>query len=269
MHALPGAATLCRVLVGLDRAGASGALHLRASGRGAIITLHEGHMVGASIDRLVVGSTQQLIACMWKACHWDDVAFRFDREAGLAEHWMLDEHVRACAPALSIMRAAAARVNPERIRVELGDALFRLTEAGEALVDRADLGPAEQTAVLWLRRGVLPEDIAGLPGCGLRGYRFVWVLKMLGAAAPKRGGSCPLLLRKRMELRRRSTDYALLDLPEDADSREARAALRRLVRHLHPDRFGEGVTPALRRASGEIVTALVDAEARIASRVSD
>ena len=167
------------------------------------------------------------------------------------------------------MRTTAMTVRPERLRADLGDALFRLTESGEAVVDGADLGPAEQTALLWLRRGVLPDDIAGLPGCGLRGYRFVWVLKMLGAAAPKKGGSYPLLLRKRRELRRQSPARTLLDLPEGAGGREARVALRKLVRHLHPDRFGEGVAPALRRASGEIVTALVDAEARIASGVAD
>jgi hypothetical protein len=41
------------------------------------------------------------------------------------------------------------------------------------------------------------------------------------------------------------------------------------VRDIHPDRFGDGAPLALRRASGEIVSALVDAEARIASRDRD
>jgi hypothetical protein len=45
--------------------------------------------------------------------------------------------------------------------------------------------------------------------------------------------------------------------------------LRKLVRDLHPDRFGDSVPPALKRASGEIVTALVDAEARIAAGAAE
>lgn len=269
MHALPGATTLCRVLVGLDRACASGALHVCTDGRRAIIVLYEGRVVGADVDCCAASSRQQLLAGIRKASAWDDSTFRFDHDVGSSECWMLDAPVRARTLALTTMRATAVGVRPERLRAELGDSLFRLTESGEALVDGADLGQAEQTALRWLRRGVLPEDIAGLPGCGLRGSRFVWVLKMLGAAAPKKGGSYPLLLRKRREVRRRSSARTLLDLPEGAGGRDARVALRKLVRHLHPDRFGEGVAPALRRASGEIVTALVDAEARIASGVAD
>ena len=269
MHALRGAATLCRMLVGLDRAGASGALHVHAAGRAAIIALRDGHVVGASVDRQVASSPQQLIGCVWKACLWDGRAFRFDHGEGFAESWMLPEPVRARTLALTIMRAVAMGMRVEGIRIELGNAQLRLTEAGEAFVGGADLGPAEQAAVLWLRGGMLPQEIAGLPGCGLRPYRFVWVLKMLGAAAPKRRGSYPLLLRKRREVRRQSTAHRLLDLPEGAGGREARLALRKLIRHLHPDRFGEGVAPALQRVSGEIVTALVDAEARIASGRAD
>ena len=108
-----------------------------------------------------------------------------------------------------------------------------------------------------------------LPGCGLRGYRFVWMLKLLRGAAPKAGGSYPLLLRKRREMRKQASARTLLDLPEGAGGQDARRALRRLVRDLHPDRFGESVPPALRRASGEIVTALVNAEASIASDVAE
>jgi len=74
-----------------------------------------------------------------------------------------------------------------------------------------------------------------------------------------------LLLRKRRELRSRASAHALLDLPEGAGGRDARVALRKLVCDLHPDRFGDGTPPALRRASGEITTALVNAEAQIAT----
>jgi hypothetical protein len=95
------------------------------------------------------------------------------------------------------------------------------------------------------------------------------MLKLLGAASPRTTGSYPLLLRKRRELRNDVSAHALLDLPEGAGGRDARLALRKLVRDIHPDRFGDGAPLALRRASGEIVSALVDAEARIASRDRD
>jgi hypothetical protein len=150
-------------------------------------------------------------------------------------------------------------------RAELGDSIYHLTTAGEALLQGADLRPEETAVLFWLRRGVPAEEVSTLPGCGLRGYRFLWMLKLLRAAAPRAGGSYPLLLRKRREMRRHASAHALLDLPEGAGGRDARLALRKLVRDLHPDRFGDGTPPALRRASGEIVTALVGAEARIAS----
>jgi hypothetical protein len=155
------------------------------------------------------------------------------------------------------------------MRADLGRGFYHLTEAGEALVHGAKLR-SEETAVLgWLRRGVCADDVPLLPECGLRGYRFVWVLKLLRAAAPKGGGSYPLLLRKRREVRRHVSARALLDLPEGAGGSDARKALRRLVREIHPDRFGGSVPAALRRASGEIVAELVNAEAAIAAGRSE
>jgi hypothetical protein len=163
------------------------------------------------------------------------------------------------------MRAAVRDVDSAAIRAGLGDGMIHLTDAGEAMVVAIELRPEETATVFWLRRGVRAESIPSLPGCGLRGYRFAWLLKLLGGAAARAGGSYPLLLRKRRELRSRASARVLIDLPEGAGGRDARRALRKLVRDLHPDRFGEGVPQALRRASGEIVSALVDAEARIAS----
>jgi hypothetical protein len=163
------------------------------------------------------------------------------------------------------MRAAVRGANTASVRSELGDAVYHLTEAGAAFCGGAELRPEETTVLFWLRRGVPAEELATLPGCGLAGYRFLWMLKLLGAASPKGGGSYPLLLRKRRELRKQASAHVLLDLPEGAGGRDARVALRKLVCDLHPDRFGAHAPPALRRASGEIVTALINAEARIAS----
>jgi hypothetical protein len=166
------------------------------------------------------------------------------------------------------MRRAVQNVDTASVRAELGQAAYHLSEAGEALIHGAELRSEETFVLFWLRRGVLAEELSALPGCGLAGYRFLWMLKLLGAASPKPGGSYPLLLRKRRELRKQATAHALLDLPEGADGRDARVALRKLVRDVHPDRFGDGTPPALRRASGEVTSALVNAEALIASRQS-
>jgi hypothetical protein len=177
----------------------------------------------------------------------------------------LPEPLQARLLALQTMRGALKSVDTASVRAQLGNAAYHLTEAGEALVAGAELRSQETSVLFGLRRGVPADELATLPGCGLSGYRFLWMLKLLGCASPKAGGSYPLLLRKRRELRKQASAYALLDLPEGAGGRDARVALRKLVRDLHPDRFGDGTPPALRRASGEITAALVNAEAQIAS----
>ncbi|UCH29591.1 MAG: J domain-containing protein [Myxococcales bacterium] len=264
MRALPSATVLCRVLLGLDRARATGTLHLRGEGGTAMLSLEESQVVGGNIDRRVASSHRQLLQSLMQVLQWEGLVLRLGEAHG-AEWWRLRDPLAARTLALQVMRAAVADVDVGAVRSDLGGGTYHLTEAGEALVLGAELRPEETAAVFWLRRGVLAEDIPTLPGCGLRGYRFAWMLKLLRGAAPKTGGSYPLLLRKRREVRRQASARVLLDLPEGAGGRDARQALRKLVRDLHPDRFGDSVPPALRRASGEIVTALVNAEATIAS----
>lgn len=268
MRALPSATMLCRVLLGLDRAGASGTLHLRGEGRTATLSLEDSQVVGGNVDRRVASSHRQLLQSVVQVCEWDALVLRLVDEPG-APWWRLREPLSARALALQVMRTAVRGVDAATVRSDLGGGTYHLTEAGEALVLGAELRPEETASVFWLRRGVRAEDVPTLPGCGLRGYRFVWMLKLLRGAAPKGGGSYPLLLRKRREVRRQASARALLDLPEGAGGHDARRALRKLVRDLHPDRFGDSVPPALRRASGEIVTALVNAEATIASDASE
>jgi hypothetical protein len=265
MQALSSATVLCRVLLGLDRSEASGSLHLRAEGRRATLSLEDGVLVGAKLDGRVPSSSRQLITGVSQLCEWEELVLQFSRQASSPTGWPLRDPVRANRLALQVMRSIVRQVEPAAIRAELGAGVYHLNEVGEALAGGTELQSEEVAAVFWLRRGVRAEDIQGLPGAGLRACRFVWILKLLRGAAPKSGGSYPLLLRKRRELRGQVSARALLDLPEGADGRDARLALRKLVRNLHPDRFGESVPPALRRASGEIVTALVNAEAAVAA----
>jgi hypothetical protein len=265
MRGLPGATMVCRVLIGLDRAGASGTLHVYGEGRRATISLDSSHVVGANVDRRVATSHRQLAESLLWMCEWEGLVLRLVQTPVTATWWELSDPIPARTLALQTMRVAVNGVDVASVRAELGDAIYHLTTTGEALFQGAELGPEETAVLFWLRRGAPAEELSALPGCGLRGYRFLWMLKLLRAASPRAGGSYPLLLRKRREVRRQASAHALLDLPEGAGGRDARIALRKLVRDLHPDRFGDGTPPALRRASGEIMTALVGAEARIAS----
>ena len=269
MRALPSATTVCRVLIGLDRASASGTLHVDGEGRRATILLESSRIVGANVDRRVATSHRHVFENVLQMCAWEGLVLRLVQAPAAPTWWKLAEPVPARAVALQTMRAAVKGVDTASVRAELGNTVYHLTEAGESLAHGAELRPEETAVLFWLRRGVPAEELSTLPGCGLAGYRFLWMLKLLGAASPKAGGSCPLLLRKRRQMRREVSAHALLDLPEGAGGRDARIALRKLVRDIHPDRFGDRAPPALRRASGEIVTALVDAEARIASGRAD
>ena len=152
------------------------------------------------------------------------------------------------------------------VRAELKDGHYRLTPVGEHLLQATVLPLEEQALVPWLARGVRGDDVTALPDCGPAAYRFLCTLKLLRAVAPQASEAYPLLLRKRQQVRHQASPHALLDLADGSHEGDARRALRKLVRDLHPDRFSGSVPPALQRASGEIVTALVDAEATLASR---
>lgn len=265
MRALPSARTVCRVLVGLDRRGASGTLRLRGVEREGSLSLSAGRVVGANIDWRVATAPVQLLEGLYRMCGWEQVVLELVQDGEWPASWRLEDRIRARELALQTMQRAVNAMHASSVRAELREGMYRLTSAGEALLDGLALRPEEQAVSFWLRRGVRAEDVVALPGCGLGGYRFLCSLKLLGAAAPRNGASYPLLLRKRQQVRRQASAHVLLDLPEGAGGRDARRALRKLVKDLHPDRFGEETPPALRRASGEIVIALVDAEARIAS----
>lgn len=236
MPALRSATTVCRVLIGLDRARASGTLYVDAEGRRATVSLEAGEVVGANVDRRVATSQRQVFENVLQMCGWEGLVLRLVQAPVAATWWKLRDPIPARALALQTMRLAVKGADTANARSELGDAVYHLTEAGEAFSRGAELRPEETAVFFWLRRGVPAEELSMLPGCGLAGYRFLWMLKLLGAASPKGGGSYPLLLRKRRELRRQASAHTLLDLPEGAGGRDARLALRKLVRDLHPDR---------------------------------
>ena len=266
MLALPSATTLCRVLLGLDRAGASGTLHVHGEGRSATLSLESGLVVGANVDRRVATSQRQVFENVLQVCGWEGLVLRFAQSASAPDWWRLHEPIPARTVALRTMRAAVRSVDTAKVRSDLGDAVYHLTDAGEALCAGAELRPEETAVLFWLRRGV-PGRGASRPcraavwpaiafsGCsscsGGAAARRVARIRCSFASAARCAGMPPPT---------RSSTF-----PKAPAARDARVALRKLVRDLHPDRFGEAAPPALRRASGEIVTALVNAEASIAS----
>jgi hypothetical protein len=116
-----------------------------------------------------------------------------------------------------------------------------------------------------LQVGAAVDVILSRGGHGTRAIRALLALELLGAVAPPRPGQgYSVLLRKQRQLRRNADARALLELGPRATPAEAKRALRRLAHVLHPDRFGDAEAPAIRKASTEIMTALVDAERSLA-----
>lgn len=142
------------------------------------------------------------------------------------------------------------------------DERLTLSPLGRDLLGASALRPEEQALSALLQRprtfDEIREAVSGHP----RALRFLTAMRRLRAVVPvSASGSYSLLLRKRQELRRTRDPRALLGLAPDATADDARRALRKLARDLHPDRFAQA-GDASRALSGEILQALVGAQAR-------
>jgi hypothetical protein len=98
-----------------------------------------------------------------------------------------------------------------------------------------------------------------------RAHGLLELLESLGGfegprPSKRERNSYGLLARKRNQIRQGDSPYRLLDLPPGATSTEARKALRQFALQLHPDALGPDVPDAVRKASTEIMGALIDAE---------
>lgn len=190
-----------------------------------------------------------------------DLSFERGRPVTAAEP--VPEPVPAAELVLSAMRHEVARHGVARIRRALGEGPLELSPLGSALVREAPLWPDELAMLPMLRTGAHVGDLLAVAGGSSRATRALFTLRLLGAVTPPSPGrhTFRLLLRKQRQVSRNAAWNELLDLPPDARPTQARRALRRLARELHPDRFG-ATPPALRRASGDVLSALVRAEAR-------
>lgn len=169
---------------------------------------------------------------------------------------------------LEAMRTALAPLPLVLVRRRLGDGLLVLTPLGKQLLGPAELLPEERAFAPLLERGAPVDELLGAAGGRSKALRGLLALRLLGAAAPPSPGgkAYRLLLRKQRQIRMAADPRSLLELPVDSGPAQARRALRRFAKDVHPDRFGGVAHPALREASAEVLVALVAAEARLSGR---
>ena len=147
---------------------------------------------------------------------------------------------------------------------------LRVSAVGRALLAQAALWPDEDAVAALLERGAARSSIDALCRNHPRAYALLGLLDSLGgfAGSPPKAdrNSYGLLMRKRKQIRQGDSPYRLLDLAPGATPTEARKALRQFALQLHPDALGPDVPEPLRKASGEIMGALIDAERSLRPR---
>lgn len=168
---------------------------------------------------------------------------------------------------LHALRLSAPTSKSSDLLRELGHEKLGLTDFGRELLGAAALRPEESAVFAMLGRGATGAVLASTFVSSSSALAFAVILRRIRAVEPAGSDArYSLLLRKHRELRR-STDAArLLDVPPDASAVDARRALRILARDLHPDRFGAATDTAARAVSGEVLKALVQAEAELVAR---
>lgn len=173
----------------------------------------------------------------------------------------LDEPPLLADTLLGCLRALVPAADAAMVR----EGELRLSALGRALLQQATLWPEEEAAAALLLRAAPRASLAALCRTHPRAGALLGLLEGLGGftappRAPLERGSYGLLLRKRNQIRQGESPYRLLDLPPGATPAEARKALRQFALQLHPDALGPHAPDALRKASGEVMGALIDAE---------
>ncbi len=227
---------------------------------------------GATTEAALEGALDaQLRRRLARVFAWEgtDLAFRAGDAAEVAEAPQRTG-ARRSAEAL-VLDAMRTALEPEPlvvVRKRLGDGLLVLTPLGRQLLAGADLVDEERAFAPLLERGASVDALLGAASGRSRALRGLLALRLLGAVAPPSPGgrAYRLLLRKRRQIRMAADPTSLLDIPRGSRPAEARRALRKLAKDVHPDRFQDSAHPALREASAEVLAALVAAEARVSGR---
>jgi hypothetical protein len=253
-----------------------GALDARAHAR-ALADRSAGQPVGAWLvdaglvtrPAVAIALRRQLRARALRLLACQRIDYRFEPGAlDEALPW-IEEPIATPDLVLGAMRAGLSRFSRDQTAALIAPGELRLNAAGRALTRAAALWPQEAVAVALLSRGTTLERVMEASRDGKRALQLIAALDLLSALArePLATRRFSLLLRKREQARRAVAACTLLDLPPDAAPSEARRALRRLARSLHPDALGPHAGQALRRASSEVMGALIQAERELRAGV--
>ncbi len=207
----------------------------------------------------------QLRARIVDVFHWHGLDYTFAAGAADVGVPWISEPVRTADLVLSALRRVVDRGSSARCALALRHATLTLSPLGRALVQDAALWPDEAALVPLLERGSRLVALRRASGDSERALATLCVLFMLSAVVardlPK--ARYQLLLRKHRQLCSRASATDLLDLPGGAHPSEARRALRKLARTLHPDALGPDVPSFLHARSSELMSALGRAEREV------
>ena len=165
---------------------------------------------------------------------------------------------------IEALRRSVEGIPIDHVKAKLGAQSWVLTGLGRSLVKNAALHPEEAAVAASLRRSIGRSELEATARHRDRALRFVYALAWIEAVGlPTDMGSMSLLARKATEVRRSATPRHLLGVSAHARPAEARGALRRLTKDLHPDRFAMHASAAITEASTEVVAAMVRAVASV------
>jgi hypothetical protein len=249
----PGAAPLLGELLGIasEPSGRDGWIgerlqHAGLATRGAVLGAHREQM------------RARLVAMM----SWRGITTSFESASPRIAPGVEPAHTADLV--VEALRRLVAELPVDRARERLAAHAWSLTALGRSLLGRAALHPHEAALAGLL---AAPTDLAAMERSlegSERALRFAFALAFVEAAAlPAESGSMTLLARKVREVERAATPSRLLDLRADARPAEARGALRRFARDLHPDRFAAHAPAAIQEASTAVVKAMTRAAASV------
>lgn len=208
---------------------------------------------------------RQLRARILEVFSWHGLDYGFARgHAEVGVPWVR-EPIATQDLVLSALRRALGPAESARSLASLRYSKLTLSPLGRALLDGASLWPDEAAMVMLLDRGCDLALIRSATRASPRTLSTLSALVMVTAVSVQ-GASVSryqLLLRKQRQLRASASPSELLDLPADAHRDDARRALRRLARLLHPDTFGPDAPSGMRNASSELMSALARAEHQV------
>ena len=207
----------------------------------------------------------QLRARMLEALRWRNAHYRFSR--GASEIGV--PHVSDAVDVRGLVLSALQReVDLPRFAAWLAQRTQQylgLSPLGRALLPSCATVSTNDELLRLLERGAGVSQLTRACAGAEADLRLLATLCSLSALAPvaARDGSYSFLLRKRRQLRSQASAAELLEVRRDARADEVRRALRRLSKHAHPDVLGPLAPNAIRETSGELMRALLRAEAEL------